>query len=236
MDFEERSEEMMEVAEPSEEIEVETSEESPEVAEPESEESVDEGRTKNDSDAAFAQMRREKQELERRIAELESANSEYDETLGLFFDGDNKIAKAHAHYNSTSVEDEERALAERRESHKLADENERLSNELNDLRYERQKMADLKEIKKVHPDASIEDVEELGEKFFAYRTMDISAVDAYEAIQMQKNKNKPPKAMGKVKASPPQKDFFTRDEVEAMSQAEVKKNFEKIRNSMSKWK
>lgn len=226
MDFEnERSEEIEEVAEPLEETEVEESEEEQEVADPASEEETG----KTDRDSAFAQMRREKEELERRLAEVEAQRDEYDEALGMWFEGDNKIAQARAHFNDTSVEVEEEKMS----ASKLEKQNQALNDELTQLRYEKKKAEDLAEIKAAFPDASINDVEELGEKFFQYRTMDIDAVTAYEALNMKKSK--PPKSMGKVKTAPPQKDTFTQEEVARMSEDEVKANFEKIRKSMSKW-
>ena len=44
-------------------------------------------------------------------------------------------------------------------------------------------------------------------------------------------------AVGSLNNSGPteENDFFTRDQVKAMSQAEVKANYEKIRKSMKKW-
>jgi len=37
-------------------------------------------------------------------------------------------------------------------------------------------------------------------------------------------------------ANPPESTFFTREQVKAMSRAEISKNYEKIRKSQEKWK
>lgn len=220
----EESEEMQEVADPADDEEGEEEQEAADPAEDE----------QDKSDSAFADMRRRLKEAEERAAKLEDLREEYDQTLGLFFEGDNKIAQAKAHYEGISLEEAQSLIAKEREDRNLKAENKQLEDELNQLRYERRKADDLAAIKEAYPDADLKDVEELGEEFFAYRTMGISAVDAFNGIQMKKSK--PPKSMGKAKTAPPEKDFFTKEEVEAMSQSEVSKNYDKIRKSMGRWK
>ena len=220
----EESEEMQEVADPADDEEGEEEQEAADPAEDE----------QDKSDSAFADMRRRLKEAEEKAAKLEAEREEYDQTPGLFFEGDNKIAQAKAHYEGISLEEAQSLIAKEREDRNLKAENKQLEDELNQLRYERRKADDLAAIKEAYPDADLKDVEELGEEFFAYRTMGISAVDAFNGIQMKKSK--PPKSMGKAKTAPPEKDFFTKEEVEAMSQSEVSKNYDKIRKSMGRWK
>ena len=84
-----------------------TGEEEQEVAEPVNEEGGEEQEVAepvNKSDSAFAELRRRAEEAERKVNELEARNAEYDETLGLFFDGDNKIAQARAYHDEVPVE------------------------------------------------------------------------------------------------------------------------------------
>ena len=64
--------------------------------------------------------------------------------------------------------------------------------------------------------------------------MGIAPATIYEGIQLKKGT--PPKPIGKVKPSTPEKKYFTRDEVEAMSPKERIKNYDKIRDSMTTWK
>ena len=63
-----------------------------------------------------------------------------------------------------------------------------------------------------------------------------SAGDNAGVFGLQLKKGKPPKSMGAVKTATPQKDTFTREEVEAMSSKERVKNYDKIRKSMASWK
>lgn len=218
--IEETGEEEMEIAEPSDE----SGEEETEVAEP----------SEDKSDRAFAEMRRNLEEAQRRVSELEAQNSDYEEALGLWFEGDNKVAQAHAHYEDISLDEAISNIQQKREINQLRAEKEALEEQRNQLEFKNLKAQDLKEIKEAHPDVSIKDVEELGEDFFKYRSMGIDAVSVYEAIQMKKGV--PPKPMGKVKTSSPSKSgFYTRDEVANMSKSEIHKNFDKIRESMNKW-
>ena len=184
------------------------------------------------SDSAFAELRRRAEEAERKVNELEARNAEYDETLGLFFDGDNKIAQARAYHDEVPVEQVVANMQAAREREEMQSQNESLKAENDLLRYNQMKAQDLAELKE-HDITDIADVEELGEDFFRYRANGLSASEAYDFIQMRKPK--PPKSMGKVEPSPTEKDFFTRDEVMAMSSAERFKHIDKITASMKKW-
>ena len=212
-----------------------TGEEEQEVAEPVNEEGGEEQEVAepvNKSDSAFAELRRRAEEAERKVNELEARNAEYDETLGLFFDGDNKIAQARAYHDEVPVEQVVANMQAAKEREEMQSQNESLKAENDLLRYNQMKAQDLAELKE-HGITDIADVEELGEDFFRYRANGLSASEAYDFIQMRKPK--PPKSMGKVEPSPTEKDFFTRDEVMAMSSAERFKHIDKITASMKKW-
>jgi hypothetical protein len=212
--------------------------EAPELAEPVVEEGEEEQELaepvieRTPQDSAFAEMRRRLEEAERRNAELEAERNQYDETLGLFFEGDNKIAQARAHHDQVPVEqvlaNMEAAKLQKEQQTRL----EALEAENNTLRFNQLKALDLAELKE-HGVSDIKDVEELGEQYFVYRSNGMSAREAYDFIQARKVV--PPKSMGKPKTSPPEKEFFTRDEVMAMSSEERTKNALKIRESFRKW-
>ena len=210
--------------------------EAPEVADPVIEEGAEEQEAAepaiSKSDSAFAEMRRRLEEAERRNAELEEQNTQYNETLGLFFDGDNKIAQARAHHDNVPVEqvlaNMEAAKREKENQTRL----EALEAENNTLRFNSLKAQDLAELK-AHGVTDIKDVEELGESYFVYRTNGMSAAEAYDF--MKARAATPPKSMGKPKTSPPEKTFFTRDEVMSMSSEERWKHIDDIEKSMSKW-
>ncbi len=214
--------------------------EEPEVAETVEEEGVEEQEPaepviegKTEQDSAFAEMRRTIESLQRENAELKTKSNQYDETLGLFFEGDNKIAAARAHYEGVSeaeiIARMEAAQKEQESQARL----EALEAENNRLRFNEAKARDLQELRAAGI-TDVKDVQDLGDAFFRYRTNGLNAVEAYEFIK--RNEVTPPKSMGKVKTSPVEKEFFTRDEVLAMSSEERFKHVDKIRHSMAKWK
>lgn len=96
---------------------------------------------------------------------------------------------------------------------------------------------DLKAIRKAYPDEKAKRIEELGPQFIAMCASGVSPLAAYEALRAEKARNtKQPPSMGDVRpAGSKDKDFYTRDEVARMSQAEVSKHYETIKKSMTKW-
>lgn len=216
------SEETQEVAEPV----VEEGEEEQEAAEP----VESNGRT--ESDAAFAQMRRELEAARKQLAEVQSSNAEYEEALGLYFQGENKVAQAKAYHADVPVEQVIEEMSAAKEAKALREQLDIAKRERDMLQFENMKAQDLKALH----DAGykVGSIDELGEDFFAYRGMGIDPVRAYEGLQLKKGKA--PKSMGTVKQATPTRDTFTREEVEAMSSAERVKNYDKIRKSMTKWK
>ena len=194
-----------------------------EFAEPSDDES--DGRTP--SDAAFADMRRRNQELERRLAE-------YDEALSYVFEGegDERLVKARAFGEGKT---EEQILAER-ELETLRSEKEALEEELENAEIERRMAEDLETIKKIDP--SVKSLLDLDQSYFQMiATGMVTAEQAYYATKQMASRDavNTPEPVGQVNQSPAEKDFFTREEVEAMSKEQVSKNYDAIRRSMTKW-
>ena len=204
--------------------EVEEGAEETEAADPSVDEESD-GRTP--SDAAFAEMRRRNEELERRLRE-------YDEALSYVFEGegDDRLIKAKA-FGEDKTEEQVRA---ERELESLRADKERLEEELQEAEIERRMAEDLEIIRKIDP--SIKSLVDLDPSFFnLISTGQVSAEDAYFAIKAKadREKVKTPEPVGRVEDSGDTKDYFTREEVEAMSKDDVHKNYDAIRRSMTKW-
>lgn len=200
-----------EVQEPAEPVEeVVTGAEEQEVAEP-----VDK------SDAAFAEMRRE-------IQQLKLDNARKDKALGFYFDGDNKEVKAIAHAMGQNPEDVQRALDADAELSQLRE-------TLQSERAERAMEKDLAEIQKLDP--NVKSLDDLGETYANYIRAGLSGVDAYAATKAKENLNTetPPKTIGNLKTEQVKKDYFTSEEVDRMSPSEQLANHEAIMSSMAKW-
>lgn len=223
----EESAEMTEAAEPSE-VEV-LGEEEQEVAET----------AKTEQDAAFAQMRRHNEELARQLAEAQKQSKEYEDALGLFFDGEDKALKAQAYANERPFEEVKAESQMQAQLAELQSKNANLEQQLLEQQAQAQMNADLAEIQRTHPE--IKSIEELGQEYLAFRFNPMGEMGAEQAFQMMMaykgniTPKKPP-IIGNVSTTDkPQSDYYTREEVEAMSPAEVKANYDRIRESMSKW-
>lgn len=220
--------EVPEVAEPDNEVET-SSEETPEVAET--------GRT--EQDAAFAQMRRQNEDLARQLAEAQRQSKEYEDALGLFFDGEDKSLQAQAYASQRPLEEVRAEQQMQSQLETMQAENEELKQQLVEQQAQAQMNADLAEIQKLHPE--VKSIDELGQEYLAFRFNPMGEMGAEQAYQMMlaykgNTTPKKPPVVGAVSTNTkPETDYFTREEVAAMSQEEVSKNFDLIRKSMTKW-
>lgn len=217
-----------EIAEPVEKVE-ESGAEVQEPAEP----------ARTEQDAAFAQMRRANEELERKLAEAQRQSKEYEDALGLFFDGEDKALKAQAYASERPFEEVKAETEMQAQIATLQNEKETLEQQLLEQQAQAQMDADLAEIQKSHPE--IKSIGELGQEYLMFRFSQMGEVSAEQAFQMMmaykaSTTPKKPPIIGNVSTTDkPQSDYFTREEVAAMSPEEVSKNYDTIRKSMSKW-
>ncbi len=225
---EETGVEVQEVAEPV----VETGAEEQEVAEP-----ATEGRT--EADSAFAELRRRAEAAERTNAELESQNQQMIEALGLYFEGGNPTdlsINARAHARNVSPEEERARYNEELRAKSMTEENEQLKQRIMDLEVQQLMSKGLSEIQAIDP--SVKSLEDLGDTFAGYIRAGLSSTDAYYAVKARETSEKivPPKTIGKVATAKGESGFFTKDEVEAMSDEDLEKNWDDVWASQKFWK
>ena len=82
------------------------------------------------------------------------------------------------------------------------------------------------------------DIRDLGDEFMAMMASgQVDAVSAYEAIRARKNRTspKPPSTGGLGSDGGKKPAYFTKEQVDAMSDAEIDKNYDAIRKSMMRW-
>lgn len=189
---------------------------------------------KRSRDSAFAEMRRareaaeqERDELraqmeaiqrEQRQAELRQAAEE----MGL---SEQEIREV--------LEDAEQREAEEAERTRLARENERLNQELLDYKVEQAMKQDLIDIQAIDP--SVKSLKDLPEDFFKFRAV-MDGVDAYFATKAKEQKTAFGSAPtpGKANAAPVQRDYYTSDELDALTVEEILANKEKVNRSLAK--
>lgn len=237
--------EEQEIAEPVEEEVEDTGEEAQELAEPVSEE-PDNGRTA--ADAKFAEMRRQLEEAERMRTEMQNelndlktqqaarqaalAHMDVDEidaiaeTLG--------ITREEVLENIQKEEETAEAEIKSKEKDQQIAE---LQEKLNAIEAEKMMAEDLAELQKI--DSSIQSLDDLGDDFYAYIAAGLDAEQAYYAVKGKEISTKatPAKPPGKVTDSaPPEKEYYTEEEVSRMTSQERYENAEKIMASLPKWK
>lgn len=229
MEFENTGVEVQEVAEPVESVETQ------EVAEPVEtpKETTTSGKT--EADAAFAAQRRALQEAERRIAEMEAESKARAKALEKLTGSSDGYINAIAENYGYDSDDVLATLNAEQEVAKKELELEALREEVNSVRAEKEMQTDLLAIQKIDP--TIKTFEELGESFIAYKKAGLSAEDAYYAIKAKEINTRvtPATPLGTVDNKPPEKNFFTKAEVDAMSEDEQRANADKIIDSAKHW-
>ena len=204
--------------------------------EPEAENESNEAEGNSDSaDRAFAEMRRQLQELEKENKKLSKQVERQDSALGLYVDGEDKTAAAIAQATGLSLEEVKSTIAEQDELEELRARAEKSESELEELRIEQKMASDLEELKKI--DSSIE-FENLPDNFFDLVGAGVDATTAYYA---SKEANKvtqaePMQAPGEVATGGETKTYYTKEEVEKMTPEQIKANMKVIDASMKHWK
>lgn len=233
-----KSVETQEVAEP--ETEALESAEEQEVAEPADseevthEEKVEQPSGRTEQDAAFAEMRRAKEELERN-------NQLLMEAMGLYFDGDTAeelYINANAYAEQREPDDYREEYEQNKEFESLQSENATLKEELNRVKAERMMREDLTEIQAIDPE--IGSLDELGEDFIKLRLDgNLTAKQAYyasKAIQLNE-KVLAPSPIGKIESTSAERDYFTEEEIDSYSVEDMVKDpelYAKIQRSLAR--
>ena len=212
------SADIQDVADP--EDEALESEEMQDVADPDysedSDEGTDDGRTAQD--AAFAEMRRTNQALER-------ANRQMREALSRYFEGetDEELSINALAYAEQRDPDEYREEYERLEEYeRMQAENEDLKNQLLSAQVERMMREDLTAIQEIAPD--VKSLDELGESFIRMRLDGgLSVKEAYYACKAMELKEKvlAPDAIGKVSDTKAERDYYTSEEIDNLTDEEL---------------
>ena len=228
------SAETQEVAEP--ETEALESEEIQEAAEPvESESSTEEVEKqesgKTETDAAFAEMRRSNQQLERENQMMRDA-------LLRYFDGETAeelSINANAYAEQRDPDEYRQEWERNQEFDNLQAENADLKEQLLNAQAEKMMRDDLAEIRKI--DDSVQTLDDLGESFLNMRLHGgLSAQEAYYACKAIELKERvlAPDPIGRVASSKVERDYYTSEEIDNMTEAEIRENWDKVTKSLQR--
>lgn len=225
------SAEIQEVAEP--ETEALESAETQEVAEPDTAESsttevAEETPQRTEADARFAEMRRQNQQLEREAQMMREALSRY-------FEGETAeelSINANA-YAEERDPDEYRQEWERQQDYERAmRENEELKDKMLEMEIDRRMRDGLREIQEIDP--NVKSLDELGESFIHMVAAGLSNKEAYYATLAMKSKEKifAPDPIGRVSDNRIERDYYTSEELDNLTDEELDANWDKVMRSM----
>jgi len=227
------SAETQEVAEP--ETDVAESAESQEVAEPEGE-TTDSGREhqKTEQDAAFAEMRRQLELKERQIQQMTGALSRY-------FEGETPedlSINAMAYADQRDPEEYRAEWEHDQEFEQLKAYKENLEEELFNLKVEKLMQDGLRDIQAIDP--NVKSLDDLGPGFAKFISAGLTSTEAYWAskAQLMKEKVIAPSAIGRVSETKAERDFYTSEELDRLTDEDLKDDaiFEKAMRSLERLK
>lgn len=226
--------ETQEVAEP--ETESLESEETQEVAEtaPDTEDSYEEpeqpAHQRSEADAAFAEMRRQNQALQQEREQMMAALSRY-------FDGEtveDLVINANAYAEQRDPEDYRQEYQLNREYEDLKARNAELEEQLIDAEVNRLMREGLREVQAIDP--NVKSLDELGRTFTDLIANGIPTKEAYYASKAMELKEKvlAPDAIGRVSDTKAERDYYTSEELDNLTDEEMDANWDKVMRSMGR--
>ena len=233
------SAETQEVAEP--ETDVEESAEMQEAADPaeakESSEAPEEPSGKTAQDSAFAEQRRRIAELEEHARDIEAQNKAMFDALSRYFDGDSAeelSINANAYAEQRDPDEYRQEYERKREYEQLQQDNEALRDRMLTLEIEKRMREDLRVIQEIDP--NVKDLDDLGETYANLIGAGLSATEAYYGAKAHELKEKvlAPNAIGRVGGTATERDYYTSEELDNLTNEEMDANWDKVMRSMSR--
>ena len=227
------SAEIQEVAEP--ETDALESEETQEVAETAPDTEISESteqptHQRSDADAAFAEMRRQNQALENEKRQMMEA-------LQRYFDGESVedlVINANAYAEQRDPEDYRQDYERDREYEDLKARYASLEDELLNAQVDRLMQEGLREVQAIDP--NVKSLDALGESFARLIANGVPTKEAYYASKAMELKEKilAPDAIGRVSDTKTERDYYTSEELDNLTDEEMDANWEKVMRSMGR--
>ena len=227
------SAEIQEVAEP--ETDALESEETQEVAETAPDTEISESteqptHQRSDADAAFAEMRRQNQALENEKRQMMEA-------LQRYFDGESVedlVINANAYAEQRVPEDYRQDYERDREYEDLKARYASLEDELLNAQVDRLMQEGLREVQAIDP--NVKSLDALGESFARLIANGVPTKEAYYASKAMELKEKilAPDAIGRVSDTKTERDYYTSEELDNLTDEEMDANWDKVMRSMGR--
>lgn len=225
-----------------------------EVANPESEETVTE--QSHEDNAKFQEYRhrmedaeRERDEIRRELEELKASQKVRDEVYSEYIDEDEDFNSVLADALGISTDELNARIEQRAEIERLKAENEMFRAEKEEALRREQEARDnealtnqLAEVQKIDP--TIKSVMDFENKFEGlshtptdYLSKGMTLSETYWALKAEADATRrtPPPEVGGVKSEPTEKEFYTKEDVMAMTPEQRAKLWKPIRASQLKW-
>ena len=227
------SAEIQEVADP--ETDSLAGAEEQEVAEPDTAESSTEvaeeqAHQRTEMDAAFAEMRRQNQQLEREARMMREA-------LSTYFEGETAeelSINANAYAQQRDPDEYRKEWEKQQDYERAILENETLKEQMLELEVDRRMESALRTIQEIDP--SVKSLDELGNSFVNMIAAGLSDKEAYYATLAMNSKEKvfAPSPIGKVSDNRVERDYYTSEEIDNLTDEELDdpKIWEKVMKSM----
>lgn len=177
---------------------------------------------------AFQEMRRKNKELEEQLASLKAESEARATAFSRIAGEDADDISVLAEATGMSADEIAREFNSAKERCELEAKLKAQEEELLAIYADKAMAEDLATIRRIDP--KIKSLEELGEQYINYINAGLEAEDAYWAVKAKESayRPKPAPEVGVVNTAPPEKEYFTDAEIEAMSPDELSKNWKKV--------
>lgn len=185
---------------------------------------------RTEMDAAFAEMRRQNQQLEREAKMMREALSNY-------FEGETAeelSINANAYAQQRDPDEYRQEWEKQQDYERAIQENESLKNQMLELEVDRMMREGLREVQEIDP--NIKSLEELGEPFVKMIAAGLTTKEAYYATLAINSKEKvfAPDPIGRVSDNRIERDYYTSEEIDNLTDEELDDPviWEKVMRSM----
>lgn len=203
----------------------------PDTAEDSTEEAAEEPtHQRTEMDAAFAEMRRQNQQLEREARMMREA-------LSTYFEGETAeelSINANAYAQQRDPDEYRKEWEKQQDYERAIQENEALKDQMLEMEIDRRLQEGLREVQEIDP--NIKSLDELGEPFVHMIAAGLTNKEAYYATLAMNSKEKvfAPSPIGKVSDNRTERDYYTSEEIDNLTDEELDdpQIWEKVMKSM----
>lgn len=220
--------------------------ETPEVAEPETEaleesaetQDVAEPATETDnSEESYEQPTHQRTEQDAAFAEMRRQNQQMMAALSRYFDGESVedlVINANAYAEQRDPEDYRQDYERDREFEDLKLRNQELEEQLIDAEVNRLMREGLREVQAIDP--NVKSLDDLGDTFTNLIANGIPTKQAYYAAKAMELNEKvlAPTAIGRVSDTKAERDYYTSEELDNLTDEEMDANWDKVMRSMGR--